>query len=364
MKRSLHLILGSIAPALLLLLPGRAPAQTKVPVMAVTNGALASPTNFFGKNTGEMMNALSPHIVGLFPFATQSVSGLLRSNDWQVFMAHGEQIGWLSNAVGINMAAIAANWLNISNNTVTNAAQQVAIDANLAYAQAVSNANLATLAYATAVSNQAVTISNLLASAAIMPGYSAGQFGNVTNSFHPLGASMQTATIWGSQGTVMTNGNYRLQPWFSGSGGTLTNLAVSVRVASGNIRWGLYESTSFNYMWPSNLIFDSGTQAAAAAVMVAAPSVLIKPGRIYWSVVQCSAASALSTPGSGAGIQTYFPSPSYSTFTNSGAQPMTLEFTPGVFGSFPAVFPGATNTANIIYQNTIAYCVILVGAFR
>ena len=135
----LHCILA----AALLLLPGRAPAQTKFQLVVGTNGNLLGPTNFFGANTGAIMRAIAPHLSGLFPYATQSVNGLLWSNDWQAFTAHGPQIGGLSNLVNANTAAIAT--------------QQVAL-------VGLTNLYINSLAYTLAVSNLSFNISNVVVS--------------------------------------------------------------------------------------------------------------------------------------------------------------------------------------------------------
>jgi hypothetical protein len=207
------------------------------------------------------------------------------------------------------------------------------------------------------------TLSNNLADVANWPGYS-GQFGQ-TQSVYALGWNQITATPWGTSGTVLTNGNYRLFPWFSGSGGVITQMSCNVKTApSGNIRFGIYESTSTKNFWPSNLVYDSGSAVSAVAIMTSNCTVTIKPARMYWSVVQADAASAVAAPTAFAAHQVALGFPSLAAMSVSGGAPLAFEYQPGTYGTLPSTFPAGSTPANVIWQTASGYTVILAARFQ
>jgi hypothetical protein len=211
-----------------------------------------------------------------------------------------------------------------------------------------------------------VTLSNNLVQLANWPGYGIGWFGGATNLYYSLGYQL-IGSPWAGTGVVLTNGVYRCTPWFSGGGGTLTNFSLMIRTATGNFHYGIYESTSARDFYPSNLVYDAGNQAAVAKIFSAEPNVVIKPQRVYWTVVQADGAMAVAAPSSLTGLQGFLGYTALTNLTGSIANSLPaigFDWAGNAYGNLPSPFPLSTATTNVILQNTTLYQVIAGGAFK
>jgi hypothetical protein len=192
---------------------------------------------------------------------------------------------------------------------------------------------------------------------AFTPAYHRGLWPNGFTNYVVFGMIGASFTLTGT-GTVMTNGNIRAQPFWSGAGGIVSNLTVRIATAVGgsNCRFGLYESASTSNLFPTTLIFDSGAQSSAGTgnITVNANNVYLKPNRVYWACASSSAAIAIQTPNSIIPAQGIL---GWKSLADVGSAPNISIESVTVFGAFPSTFP----STNIIFQNTIAFTVALIA---
>ncbi len=194
-----------------------------------------------------------------------------------------------------------------------------------------------------------------------------GPFGvsGASNLFFPLGV-ITASSAFSASGTMLTNNNVRLMPWYSGSGGVLSNLTarISAGQPSSNVRFGIYESTSSTNLYPGALIFDSGTCSSVPAtnITVNTAYAVIKPGRVYWSFITTDTSGVVpTTPTSSTAFENIL---GYTTPTSATAPIVAIDYPLGSFGSMPATFP--TASASTISYNTgtgATYAVILFARF-
>ncbi len=92
-----------------------------------------------------------------------------------------------------------------------------------------------------------------------------------------------------------TANNMRAVPFMSGRGGTLDRIGIEVTTAvAGNIRIGIYDNTSDTYLYPNNLLVDSGDiNTSTTGMKTAIINPTLNPNSLYWFVILNDAAPAL-----------------------------------------------------------------------
>ncbi len=92
-----------------------------------------------------------------------------------------------------------------------------------------------------------------------------------------------------------TANNMRAVPFMSGRGGTLDRIGIEVTTAvAGNIRIGIYDNTSDTYLYPKNLLVDSGSlNTSTTGMKTAIINLALNPNSLYWFVILNDAAPSI-----------------------------------------------------------------------
>lgn len=170
-----------------------------------------------------------------------------------------------------------------------------------------------------------------------------GVFGATITNWYPLGV-MQSEAVTVS-GFLLTNGNFRLMPWYSGAGGNVVQFAVrcgiSISTETNNLRVGLYEALPS--LFPGALLWESGSfqvqgSPGSTQTNYFTTTTTLKPNTWYWSVAQ--------TDGTNVNINCNSASAQFVSFNPLGSfnfnegQQVSLECVTNTFAAFPATFPG------------------------
>lgn len=116
----------------------------------------------------------------------------------------------------------------------------------------------------------------------------------LTDVIYANGNAYQTPPI----STVpLTNQNVRLGYFWSGAGGTINQLHISVATAQvGTARFGIYKSIATTNIFPGDLVFGSGTfdvSTLGAKTTNLVTPIILEPNRFYWSAVTTDATGLL-----------------------------------------------------------------------
>ncbi len=92
-----------------------------------------------------------------------------------------------------------------------------------------------------------------------------------------------------------TASNMRAVPFMSGRGGTLDRVGIEVTTAvAGNMRIGIYDNTSDTYLYPNNLLVDSGNlDTSTTGMKTAIINLALNPNSLYWFVILNDAAPSI-----------------------------------------------------------------------
>lgn len=91
--------------------------------------------------------------------------------------------------------------------------------------------------------------------------------------------------------TTHAVGTVRLYPFEAPRGGTIDRLAIEVTASgAGRLgRLGVYAATSVTNIYPSALLYDSGSlDWSANSIKVYTPSIALTPRRLHWLAVETS----------------------------------------------------------------------------
>lgn len=105
------------------------------------------------------------------------------------------------------------------------------------------------------------------------------------------------ALMVSSSSTAITNDSLYATPYYSGRGGVIDRIGISITAAAAagkKIRLGIYEPLSDPSDYPGNLVLDSGELAADGIAFVSSVvSVSLQPGVNYWLVASSDGAPSV-----------------------------------------------------------------------